>query len=53
MKKEAVKTKVIARLLNHGYNDSSVKLMIKKHFEYAFEHYSTVKTISEVISCLD
>ena len=46
---EQVKAKVIVRLLNAGNNEKDIQLMIKRHFDYAFKHYSTVKTIAEVI----
>lgn len=49
---EQVKAKVIVRLLNAGNNENDIKLMIKRHFDYAFEHYNSVKSIAEAIRAI-
>ena len=49
---EQVKAKVIVRLLNAGNNEKDIQLMIKRHFDYAFEHYNSVKSIAEAIRAI-
>ena len=49
MKNEALKVKVIARLLNNGNNAEDVLKMVDKYFTYAASQYKTVKTIAEAI----
>lgn len=46
---EHTKKAVIAKLISWGNNEAEIKIMVEKHFKYAFEHYSTIKTIAECI----
>jgi len=48
-KKEAMKSKVIAKLIKYGNNENEVKEMVSLHFDYAFSKYSTVKRIADCI----
>jgi len=49
MTSKTLKNKVIAKLIKDGNNKEDVETMVKKHFAYASEQYSTVKYIAECI----
>ena len=46
MKKELTKNKVATKLLKCGFNENDVIKMINKNFEYAFNNYNTLKSIT-------
>lgn len=52
MTTELLKNKVITKLISNGNNEEDVKLMVKRHFDYASQHYTTVKTICECIRAI-
>jgi hypothetical protein len=52
MKKELTKNKVATKLLKCGFNENDVIKMINKNFEYAFNNYNTLKSITECVITL-
>jgi hypothetical protein len=52
MKKELTKNKVATKLLKGGFNENDVVKMINKNFEYAFNNYNSLKSITDCIITL-
>lgn len=52
MKKEVLKSKVIARLVKNGANAENAKRWVNEHFDYVSSKYSGVAKIAEVIMYL-
>lgn len=52
MKKELTKNKVATKLFKGGFNENDIIKMINKNFDYAFNTYNSVKTITECIISL-
>ena len=53
MKAIPTQQQILDRLISKGNNENDARKLINKNYDYAVEHYRTMKTICECIITID